>query len=121
MARESYATQKAKIEKEITKLQKKAEALQNRRRKPVINAIIRDMRAYAITPEEIAAAFGKAPATRRATAPRKTSGAAKKTVAPKYRHPESGATWSGRGKPPRWITEAEAGGASRDSFLIAAQ
>lgn len=24
---------------------------------------------------------------------------------PKYRDPESGATWSGRGKRPRWLTE----------------
>ena len=25
------------------------------------------------------------------------------SVAPKYRNPETGATWSGRGKPPKWI------------------
>ena len=25
------------------------------------------------------------------------------TVAPKYRDPQSGATWTGRGKPPLWI------------------
>lgn len=24
-------------------------------------------------------------------------------VAPKYRDPETGATWTGRGKPPKWI------------------
>jgi DNA-binding protein H-NS len=34
-------------------------------------------------------------------------------VAPKYRDPESGNTWSGRGKPPRWIA-----GQDRDQFLI---
>jgi DNA-binding protein H-NS len=34
-------------------------------------------------------------------------------VAPKYRDPESGSTWSGRGKPPKWIA-----GQDRDSFLI---
>ena len=34
-------------------------------------------------------------------------------VAPKYRDPASGATWTGRGKAPRWIE-----GKDRNSFLI---
>lgn len=34
-------------------------------------------------------------------------------VAPKYRDPESGKTWSGRGKPPLWIA-----GKDRDGFSI---
>jgi len=41
-----------------------------------------------------------------------------KAVKAKYRNPETGATWSGRGKPPKWIKEAEAEGKSRDAFLI---
>ena len=27
----------------------------------------------------------------------------RQTVAPKYRHPATGATWTGRGKAPKWI------------------
>lgn len=27
--------------------------------------------------------------------------------APKYMHPQTGATWSGCGRPPRWILEAD--------------
>lgn len=42
-----------------------------------------------------------------------SAGAARGTVAPKYRDPESGATWSGRGKPPKWIA-----GKDRTKFLI---
>ncbi|CAG7595709.1 H-NS family nucleoid-associated regulatory protein [Candidatus Vallotia tarda] len=34
-------------------------------------------------------------------------------VAPKYRDPVSGSTWSGRGKPPKWIA-----GRDRDKYLI---
>ena len=34
-------------------------------------------------------------------------------VEAKYRHPESGVTWSGRGKPPKWIA-----GKDRSLFLI---
>ncbi|MEJ8294123.1 H-NS histone family protein [Delftia tsuruhatensis] len=33
--------------------------------------------------------------------------------APKFRDPETGATWTGRGKPPNWI-----GGKDRAQFLI---
>ena len=60
MARETYAALQAKIEKEINKLQKKAEVLQTKRRKPVITSIITSMREYDITPEEIVAAYGAA-------------------------------------------------------------
>ncbi len=35
---------------------------------------------------------------------------------PKYRDPATGATWTGRGKPPNWIN-----GKDRAPFLIAAQ
>lgn len=35
-------------------------------------------------------------------------------VAPKYRDQATGATWTGRGKPPKWID-----GKNRDEYLIA--
>ena len=124
MARETYAALQAKIEKEINKLQKKAEVLQTKRRKPVITSIITSMREYDITPEEIIAAYGAGKPARAATGGRRKAGAArpataaKRAVAPKYRHPQTGETWSGRGKAPRWLAAEEAGGATRDSFLI---
>ena len=37
----------------------------------------------------------------KSTRPRRTKGA------PKYRHRVTGATWTGRGKPPKWFAEAE--------------
>src|SRR5690606_37680999 len=118
MARESYSALQAKIERESNKLQKKAEALQNKRRKPVIASIVASMREYNITPEEIASAFGGASKSR-ASGSRKAAPAAKRQVAPKYRHPKTGETWSGRGKAPRWLTAEEAAGNSRETFLIA--
>ena len=36
----------------------------------------------------------------------------------KYRNPETGETWSGRGRPARWITELEAKGRKRDEFAV---
>ena len=119
MTRTTYNTEKTRLEKEMAKIQKKIQSLQAKQRKPKIAAIVRSMREYDITPEEIAAAFSRKPAGRTATAPRKTAAAGKRVIAPKYRHPETQATWTGRGKAPRWITDAEAAGTPRDSFLIA--
>lgn len=39
----------------------------------------------------------------RASMPRKSTG----PVAAKYRDPATGATWTGRGKPPKWIADKE--------------
>lgn len=119
MTRDSYTALKQKIEKEILKLQKQAQTLQTKRRGPVIASIIRSMREYDITPEDITAAYSKKatrPTARKSPA---TSGTPAKRVVPaKYRHPDTGETWTGRGKAPRWIVAAEAEGKARDSFLI---
>ena len=82
MARETYAALQAKIEKEINKLQKKAEVLQTKRRKPVISSIIASMREYDITPEEIAAAYGAGAKPARGAARRKTGAAARPPTPP---------------------------------------
>lgn len=124
MIRDSYSALKQKIEKEIQKLQKQAQALHAKRRGPIINSILKSMREYEITPEDIAAAYNQKKPARAATAVKKSSpsrAAAKRPVPPKYRHSETGETWTGRGKPPRWITNAEAEGKTRDDFLIAKQ
>ena len=121
MSSAKYAAQRRKLEKEIQRLQKQAAALEQKQRVPVINDLIRTMREYDITPEEIAEAYAS---KRRGPSKRAAKAAVTGTrapVPPKYRNPETGATWSGRGKAPRWVTEAEAQGRSRDSFLIEAQ
>ena len=122
MTRANYAMQRRKIEKEIVRLQKQAAALEQKQRMPVINEIIRTMREYDITPDDIAAVFnrrGRGPAKSASkTTASSPASTVRKSVPPKYRNPETDATWSGRGKPPRWITDAEAEGKSRDSFLI---
>lgn len=121
MARQNYATLQAKINKEIERLKKQALTLQSKSRKPVINSIIRSMKEYSITPEEITAAFGKPVRAEKSgtKSPKvaKTS-TPKKPVAAKYRHPASGASWTGRGKAPLWIVEAEKNGQPRQQFLI---
>lgn len=119
MARDNYALQKNKLQKEITRLQKQVEGLDAKRRAPQISAIVKSMREFDITPEEIAAAYSKkgrkASGSQKAAAGAKRSGA---VVPPRYRQPETGATWTGRGRAPRWVTDAEAAGQSREQFLI---
>ena len=40
-------------------------------------------------------------------------------VAAKYRHPQTGDTWAGRGAQPRWLAAELKAGKTRDDFLIA--
>jgi DNA-binding protein H-NS len=37
---------------------------------------------------------------------------------PQYRNPKTGETWSGRGRPAKWITELEAKGQKRKKFAV---
>src|SRR5690606_33452961 len=120
MTRETYSVLKQKIEKEIQKLQKQAQALQAKERGPVITSIIKSMREYEITPDDIAAAYNKKTGRRTGSSAEKTaSPAAKRTVPVKCRVPETKVTWNGLGTAPRRITNAEAQGKSRDDLLVA--
>jgi len=116
MAKDTYQA----LQAQIRKLQEKAEAVRLKQRQPVIASILRSMQEYDITLEELKAAQAKGVPGRKRGAGAGKQAAAKpaKQVAPKYRHPETGATWTGRGKPPRWLVAAEAAGATRDQFLI---
>ena len=54
-----------------------------------------------------------------AAAPKARKSATQGTkVAAKYRHPETGQTWSGRGILPKWMTEEIAKGRKREDFAI---
>ena len=44
---------------------------------------------------------------------RASSGRTGAKVAPKYRDPATGQTWTGRGKPPKWIADQD-----REQFVI---
>jgi DNA-binding protein H-NS len=48
----------------------------------------------------------------------RSNAAAAPRLPPKYRDPESGATWSGRGLKPRWLSVALDAGRSLDEFRI---
>lgn len=110
MPQENFLNEKQQLEKQIQKLQRKMRTLHTRQRRPVINSIIKSMQEYGITPDEITEAFERR--QKRATTTSSTPA--------RYKNPETGDTWTGRGRPPRWIVEAEAKGKKRASFLIKA-
>ena len=70
------------------------------------------LQSPARTPTKVAGpSVPKRGSTRKSTAGTK--------VAPKYRNPANPAeTWSGRGKHPKWMTTAMAGGKKPEDFLI---
>ncbi|SDX50722.1 DNA-binding protein H-NS [Allgaiera indica] len=50
-----------------------------------------------------------------------TGGKSKKSGSkgePRYRDPETGSTWTGRGRKPKWLLEAESAGRSVEDFAI---
>ena len=118
------------LESKINQLKAKKEALQARERKPAIARIVAQMREFGIGPSEIASAFNGDRQTAKPKTAKSNSNLVKeklakatktkKSVEPKYRNVNTGESWSGRGKPPRWLTAAEASGQSRESFKIGA-
>lgn len=92
--------QKAELERQI------AEAQRNARAEAI--AKIRELMAeYGLTATDIAARVTSAK-------PAKSGG----KVAPKYRNPATGETWSGRGLQPKWLKQALADGRQLTDFAL---
>eukprot|EP00456_Euglypha_rotunda_P069905 TRINITY_DN61741_c0_g1_i1.p1 TRINITY_DN61741_c0_g1~~TRINITY_DN61741_c0_g1_i1.p1 ORF type:complete len:102 (+),score=30.59 TRINITY_DN61741_c0_g1_i1:17-322(+) len=92
--------------KQIESLTKQAEELRKTEISTVIADIKDKMETFGITLADLGAA--------RST--KKSAGTAGSKVAVKYRNGSD--TWSGRGRTPKWLADAEAGGANRESFLV---
>jgi DNA-binding protein H-NS len=98
-----------KHDEQIAQLRKQAEELRNQERAGVVEELRKKIAEYGLTAADLklTARGGK----------RGTSVTAPKSTA-KYRSP-TGETWSGgRGRKPRWITEALAAGKSLSDFEI---
>ncbi|HEX7936283.1 MAG TPA: H-NS histone family protein [Paraburkholderia sp.] len=98
-------SQYADLKAQIAKLQAQAEEA----RRTEIDNVIADIRQkigeYGLTAQDL----GFAVAAKRGRPPKKAP------LPAKYQDPKSGNTWSGRGKPPKWIV-----GKNRERFLIGA-
>jgi DNA-binding protein H-NS len=60
----------------------------------------------------------RVPTEQRTRGRRSRGGVAGAKLAAKYRDPETGETWSGRGRPPRWLAAREAEGRDRKEFAV---
>lgn len=116
----NFEAQRRKLEREIERLQKKKELMMVKERQPVIQKIVSDMRGYGISLEEVEQAYSKGSkgkAARKAST-KATGAARKKSEVPiKYRD-DKGNTWTGRGRAPLWVVDAEKAGRSRTEFLV---
>lgn len=102
-----------KLEQQREALEAEIEDLKEKQKKPAIAEMVDTMIRLEIDPQNVLQAYrqqtGKSiPATRRTLGP----------APAKYQHPETGQTWTGRGKAPRWLTDLEEQGNPRDKYLI---
>lgn len=97
---------------EQERLEKEIEKLRAQQRKEAIGSIKSDIKRFNIQPEELFPS-AKPGRKRKAKTTRKGRRKATGTVSPKYRDPETGKTWSGRGREPVWLR-----GKNRDDYLI---
>ena len=109
------------IQTKMKKLQVQADALIAKKAQAAVDQIRKLMLEYGLTTEDIEA---KAKAKREGKAASgatvnakssKVSGSLGSKVPPKYQHPKTGATWTGRGSAPAWIADVK----DRSKFLIA--
>ena len=112
-----------RLEAQIAKLQRRADVIRAREKAPVVQAIVGAIHYYQISPEDLGISEhsrgpweGQVGSTGRPQHGRLNSNG--HSVAPKYRHPKTGETWSGRGRTARWLAEEERKGRKRESFLI---
>jgi DNA-binding protein H-NS len=107
----------------IADLQKKLVAAESSKA-PAIKKVKALMKKLGVTIEDLAGKPDSGnPSPRRRGRPRKSTvdklakSAGLRKVAIKYRD-EKGNTWTGRGKTPRWLVEAEKAGKARDAFKV---
>lgn len=96
-----------KNEEQLAQLRKQAEDYRNQERAGIIDELRQKISEYGLTAADLKLST-RAPKSK----------AIKSSAAAKYRGPD-GETWSGgRGRKPRWVTEALAAGKSLSDFEI---
>ncbi|MGF6769749.1 DNA-binding protein H-NS [Paraburkholderia sp. GAS199] len=102
---ENQMSQYADLKAQIAKLQAQAEEARRTEVDNVVADIRQKIAEYGLTAQDL----GFAVAAKRGRPPKKAP------LPAKYQDPKSGNTWSGRGKPPKWIV-----GKNRERYLIGA-
>lgn len=91
------------------KLLEQAEELERQEKATAIQEVVAFMQKKGVSQEDLLAKLGVKQSAR---------GGPKGAVQPKYRDPQSGQTWAGRGHQPKWFKEALASGKKPEDFLM---
>lgn len=105
-----------KIMKQIAQLEVEANKVRKRNISKVVLSIKQEMKKHGITAEDLGLKTTREQSRSRQTEVPRIS-KPKKPVAIKYRD-QLGNTWTGRGKQPRWLSNAIASGQAKEMFLI---
>lgn len=98
-------------EAKVNALRQKLEEERNNERTQAIASAKELIKAHNLTPLELG--FSAKKPIRRVTPVDK-----RVTVAPKYKDPATGKTWTGRGKTPAWLAALVANGHTKQDYLI---
>jgi DNA-binding protein H-NS len=101
-------------EAQIRQLREKLQAQKAEERRAAITSIKVLIKAHQLSASDL----GLSSSTMHPSKPAVRSVALGTKVAPKYRDPASGRTWSGRGKTPTWLATHIASGRSKDEFAV---
>lgn len=102
--------QKAALEKQQAELEKQIAETLRAERSGVINQIKSLMAEHGITVGDLSSKPGRPAGAKSSAAGRK--------VAAKYRDPDSGQSWSGRGLQPKWLKAALSTGKKLEDFTV---
>ncbi|SAL52333.1 H-NS histone family protein [Caballeronia concitans] len=106
------------LKAKIAKLQAQADEIRRSEAAICLQKIRDLMERHGLTPEDIAESFRESPTTKQPIPAKKTRAVTKppalRTGPAKYRDPKTGRTWTGRGRAPLWIADAE----DRSAFLM---
>ena len=108
---ESAKARIAELDAERIALQDIVDAERLTKRAQIIAGIRETIQAYELSAADLGFA-GKTSLKQRAV------GDKRNVVAPKYQDPDSGKTWTGRGKSPAWLSAQLAAGREKQEFLL---
>ena len=103
------------IQRQIEALNVRAEKLKRRDKKPALRTIAGLMRDHGISVDDVRGSLNGGGKGHAAAKGNKRTG---RKVAAMYKNPKTGETWTGRGRPARWIAAAEKAGHKRTEYLI---